>query len=43
MPLSDMAIRHAQPTDKTYTLGNFDGLCFMVPVDGKKRWLFRFY
>lgn len=43
MPLSDMAIRHARPTDKTYTLGDFDGLCLMVPANGKKRWLFRFY
>ncbi|RMO55619.1 Arm DNA-binding domain-containing protein [Pseudomonas marginalis] len=43
MPLSDMAIRHARPTDKTYTIGDFDGLSLMVPVNGKKRWLFRFY
>lgn len=43
MPLSDMAIRHARPTDKNYTIGDFDGLSHMVTAAGKKRWLFRFY
>lgn len=43
MPLSDMAIRHARPTDKNYTIGDFDGLSLMVTAAGKKRWLFRFY
>lgn len=43
MPLSDMAIRHARPTDKNYTIGDFDGLSLMVTTAGKKRWLFRFY
>lgn len=43
MPLSDMAIRHARPTDKNYTIGDFDGLSLMVTIAGKKRWLFRFY
>lgn len=43
MPLSDMAIRHARPTDKNYTIGDFDGLSIMVTASGKKRWLFRFY
>ncbi len=43
MPLSDTAIRHARPKDKTYALCDFGGLSLMVPVNGKKRWLFRFY
>jgi len=38
-----MAIRHARPTDKNYTIGDFDGLSLMVTAAGKKRWLFRFY
>ncbi len=36
MPLSDMAIRHARPTDKNYTIGDFDGLSLMVTTAGKK-------
>ncbi|WP_256660383.1 integrase arm-type DNA-binding domain-containing protein [Pseudomonas sp. GL93] len=43
MPLSDMAIRHARPTDRNYTIVDFDGLSLMVTAAGKKRWLFRFY
>lgn len=43
MPLSDIAIRHARPADKNYTIGDFDGLSLMVTAAGKKRWLFRFY
>jgi integrase len=43
MPLSEFTIRHARPTGKKYTIGDFDGLSLMVTAAGSKCWLFRYY
>ncbi|MNO60181.1 Prophage CP4-57 integrase [compost metagenome] len=42
MPLTDTAVRQAKPTDKDYTLKDYDGLALFVAANGTKSWHFRF-
>lgn len=40
--LSDLMVRQAKTTGKTYTLADFDGLSLFVAANGAKAWHFRF-
>lgn len=40
--LSDLMVRQAKATGKTYTLADSDGLSFFVSANGTKAWHFRF-
>lgn len=40
--LSDLAVRQAKATGKTYTLADSDGLSLFVSANGAKAWHFRF-
>lgn len=42
MALSDLAVRQAKATGKSYTLGDIDGLCLNVSPKGGKCWHFRY-
>jgi hypothetical protein len=41
--LTDMAVRHAKPRAKNYTLPDFDGFAHFVNTNGTKSWHFRFF
>lgn len=43
MALTDIAVRQAKPTGKSYTLKDFDGLVLYVSPKGTKQWHLRFY
>lgn len=43
MALSDMVIRQAKATGKTYTLSDIDGLSLSISDKGGKSWHFRYY
>ncbi len=43
MPLTDIAIRKAKPTDKPYKLADADGLYLLVSPNGGKYWRFKYY
>src|SRR3546814_143120 len=43
MALTDLHVRNAKPTGKTYTLGDYDGLSLFVSAKGSKAWHFRYY
>ena len=42
MPLNDMQIRRAKPEDKSYTLGDGQGLSLLIEPNGSKSWRFRY-
>lgn len=42
MPLTDTAIRNARPREKTYKLGDGDGLVLLVNPNGSKWWRLRY-
>lgn len=42
MPLNDMHIRRAKPEDKSYTLGDGQGLSLLIEPNGSKSWRFRY-
>lgn len=43
MALTDLRVRTAKATGKTYTLGDYDGLSLFVSTKGGKAWHFRYY
>lgn len=42
MPLSDIQIKRAKPTEKPYTLNDGNGLSLLVETSGAKGWRFRY-
>jgi len=43
MALTDLHVRNAKATGKTYTLGDYDGLSLFVSAKGTKAWHFRYH
>jgi len=43
MPLTDIAIRKAKPTDKVYKLADEKGLFLLVHPNGSKYWRYKYY
>ncbi len=42
MPLSDITVRNARPTEKTQKLFDAAGLCLMVHPNGSKYWRLKY-